>query len=80
MKELLLFFTGLLTGFLYFGHLYLQLEYLKNKQKIPIYFLFLVRFVLLSIVLGILFYLFNALAVYAVLGFILSRLGIYFYK
>ncbi len=80
MKELFLFFTGLVTGFLYFGHLYLQLEYLKNKQKTPIFFTFFIRFGLLSIVLGILFYLFNALAVYAVFGFILSRFGIYFYK
>jgi|GEM_PF-1633039 len=78
MKELLLFFAGLVTGYLYFGHLYLQLEYLKNKYKIPIFFTFAIRFSLLSIVLGILFYLFNSLAIYTVFGFIISRLGIYF--
>jgi len=80
MKELLLFFTGLVIGFLYFGHLYLQLGYLKNKHKIPIFFTFAIRFGLLSIVLGILFYLFNSLAIYTVFGFIISRFGIYFHK
>lgn len=80
MKELLLFFTGLMIGFLYFGHLYLQLGYLKNKHKIPIFFTFAIRFSLLSIVLGILFYLFNSLAIYTVFGFIISRFGINFYK
>lgn len=80
MKELILFFTGLFTGFLYFGHLYWQLEYLKNKKKIPIFFTFFVRFGLLAILFAILFYLFNALAIYVVFGFIISRLGIYFYK
>ncbi len=80
MKELLLFFTGLVIGFLYFGHLYLQLEYLKNKHKIPIFFTFAIRFGLLSTILGILFYLFNSLAIYTVFGFIISRFGIYFHK
>jgi len=79
MQEVLLFFTGLWIGFLYFGHLYLQLQNLTKKCKIPIFFTFPVRFVLLSIVLGILFYLFNTLAIYAVFGFIISRFGIYFY-
>jgi len=80
MKELILFVTGLLIGFLYFGHLYWQLGYLKKKQKIPIFFTFFIRFALLSIVFGILFYLFNALAIYVVSGFIMSRFGIYLYK
>lgn len=73
MKALLLFFTGMLIGFLYFGHLYLQLQHLKKKHKIPIFFTFLVRFLLLSIVLGILFYHFGYLAIYTFLGFIVSR-------
>ena len=73
MKAVLLFFTGMLIGFFYFGHLYLQLQYLKKKHKIPLFFTFLVRFGMLSIVLGILFYHYSYLAIYAFLGFIISR-------
>ena len=73
MKALLLLFTGILIGFFYFGHLYLQLKYLKKKHKIPLFFTFLVRFSLLSIAFGILFYHFGYLAIYTFLGFMISR-------
>ncbi|MDD3592782.1 MAG: hypothetical protein PHO65_09075 [Sulfurovum sp.] len=78
MKALLLFFAGLLVGSLYFTHLYLQLQNLKKAHKIPLFFTFPVRFLLLSIVLGMLFYRFDALAVYAVFGVLLCRFVIYF--
>ncbi|GIT97848.1 ATP synthase subunit I [Sulfurovum sp. TSL1] len=73
MKALLLLFTGMLIGTFYFGHLYLQLQHLKKKHKIPFFFTFLVRFLLLSIILGMLFYHFSYLAIYAFFGFIISR-------
>lgn len=77
MKELFLFFTGLLIGSLYFWHLYLQIQYLKKERKAVIFFTFFVRFLLLGIVLGILFYLFNALAIYTVFGILICRFMIY---
>lgn len=80
MKELLLFFTGVAIGFFYFWHLYLQLNYLKNKHKIPIFFTFSIRFGLFSIILAILFHLFHSLVLYTILGFIISKFWIYFYK
>lgn len=77
MKALLLFIAGLSVGSLYFGHLYLQLQNLKKASKIPLFFTFPVRFLLLSIVLGMLFYRFDTLAVYAVFGILLCRFSIY---
>ncbi|WP_414717496.1 ATP synthase subunit I [Sulfurovum sp.] len=73
MKALLLLFTGILIGFFYFGHLYLQLQHMKKKHKFPFFFTFLVRFSLLSIVFGMLFYHFGYLAIYTFLGFMISR-------
>jgi len=52
MKALLLFFTGLLIGSLYFGHLYFQLRNLKTERKTALFLTFIVRFLLLSIVLA----------------------------
>jgi hypothetical protein len=78
MKALLLFFAGLLTGSLYFGHLYLQLQNLKKEHKISLFFTFPVRFLLLSILLGVLFYYFDTLAVYAVFGVLICRFIISF--
>jgi hypothetical protein len=73
MKALLLLFTGILIGSFYFGHLYLQLQYLKKKHKIPFFFTFLVRFLVLSMALSMLFYHFGYLALYTFLGFMISR-------
>lgn len=78
MKALLLFFAGLSIGSLYFGHLYLQLQNLKKERKMTLFFTFPVRFLLLSIVLGMLFYRFDTLAVYSVFGVLLCRFIIYF--
>ena len=78
MKALLLFFAGLLIGSLYFWHLYLQLQNLKKAHKIPLFFTFPVRFLLLSILLGMLFYRFDTLAVYSVFGVLICRFVIYF--
>lgn len=77
MKALLLFIAGLSVGSLYFWHLYLQLQNLKKAHKIPLFFTFPVRFLLLSILLGILFYRFDTLAVYSVFGVLLCRVIIY---
>lgn len=60
-------------GAFYFGHLYLQLQHLKKKHKIPFFFTFLVRFSLLSIAFGMLFYHLSYAAIYAFLGFMISR-------
>ncbi|MFT7824901.1 MAG: ATP synthase subunit I [Sulfurimonas sp.] len=77
MKALLLFFAGLLIGSLYFGHLYLQLQNLQKERKISLFFTFPVRFLLLSIVLGILFYRFDTLAIYSVFGVLICRFILY---
>ncbi|MCD6173667.1 MAG: hypothetical protein J7J96_07755 [Sulfurimonas sp.] len=78
MKELILFFTGLFIGFFYFGHLYLQLRNLKKEYKPSLFFTFPIRFLLLSTILGIIFYQFNTLAIYTIIGLLVSRFGVYY--
>jgi hypothetical protein len=73
MRELLLFILGNIIAIFYFSHLYWQLGNLTVKRKIPFYFTFAVRFSLLSLLLGSLFFFYGAVAVYCIIGIFTGR-------
>ncbi|WP_200763731.1 ATP synthase subunit I [Nitrosophilus alvini] len=72
MNGYTLFIFGALLSLLYFYHLYLQLKLLKSKKR-NIFFSFSFRFVLLSVILGWLFYSYEISALYSAAGFITGR-------
>ncbi len=73
MRELLFFILGNIIAIIYFSHLYWQLGNLIVKRKIPFYFTFAIRFSLLSLLLGSLFFFYGAVAVYCMIGIFTGR-------
>ena len=73
MRELLFFILGNIIAIFYFSHLYWQLGNLIVKREIPFYFTFAIRFSLLSLLLGSLFFFYGAVAVYCMIGIFTGR-------
>lgn len=73
MRELLFFILGNIIALFYFSHLYWQLNNLAIRRKVSFYFTFAIRFSLLSLLLGSLFFFFGAVAVYCTIGIFTGR-------
>ena len=81
MKEILFFILGIAISILYFMHLFLQLLQIRKKNNGSIFSAFPLRFFILSLLLGFLFFVYGPIAVYSVMGIITSRfILIYFFK
>ncbi|MDA3947061.1 MAG: hypothetical protein PF439_10325 [Helicobacteraceae bacterium] len=73
MKEILFFILGNIIALLYFSHLYFQLINAFSKRKLSIYLTFPLRFSMLSLALGALFFAYGAIAFYAIMGIMTGR-------
>jgi hypothetical protein len=76
MTALLYFLLGIVAALLYFGHLYWQIRQLTKGSGSPFFSGFPVRFALLCLGFGALFWADAAMAVYAVAGMLAGRFGI----
>jgi len=73
MKEILFFILGIIISILYFMHLFLQLLQIRKKINSPIFLTFPLRFFILSLLLGSLFFIYGPMAVYSVMGIVVGR-------
>lgn len=73
MRELLFFILGNIIAIIYFSHLYWQMSNLAVKREISFYFTFAIRFSVLSLLLGSLFFFYGAVAVYCIIGIFTGR-------
>ncbi len=73
MKELLFFIIGNIIAIFYFSHLFWQLSNLAVKREISFYFTFPIRFSVLSLLLGSLFFFYGAVAAYCMIGIFTGR-------
>jgi len=79
MTALLLFLLGIITALLYFGHLYWQLKHLSKGSGRMLLLGFPLRFALLCLWFGALFWAEAATAVYAAAGLIAGRFGLQYF-
>lgn len=73
MKEILFFILGIIISILYFIHLFLQLLQIRKKSNGSLFLTFTLRFFILSLLLGSLFFVYGPIAVYSVMGIIVGR-------
>jgi len=73
MKEILFFILGIVISILYFMHLFLQLLQIRKNLNSPIFLTFPLRFFILNLLLGSLFFIYGPMAVYSVIGIVAGR-------
>lgn len=73
MKEIFFFILGNIIALLYFTHLYFQLLQVTKDFKRSIYLTFALRFFVLSLLLGLLFFIYGRTAVYSIIGIVTGR-------
>jgi hypothetical protein len=76
MTALLFFLIGIVTALLYFGHLYWQLKHLSKGSGRMLLLGFTLRFALLCLWFGALFWADAPMAVFAVAGMVAGRFGL----
>lgn len=76
MTALFYFLIGIVTALLYFGHLYWQLKQLEKGSGRMLLLGFPLRFALLCLWFGVLFWTDAAMAVFAVAGLLAGRFSL----
>jgi hypothetical protein len=76
MTALLFFLLGIVTALLYYGHLYWQLKQLAKRNRPAFFFSFQVRFAMLGLWFGALFWVDATMAVFSIAGMVAGRFGV----